>query len=215
MDKRSPFEAEHNSICAYPDVAILDFYKGYYDTVFIILSPFVKKQSGVLITWDTVAKLSGFNGINQLDIALRNDIRGLSKLHANDKDVEILKQICDKHDMFMPVEGCFPDEFKTFFLESFKEEGHEYIFVADEHGFERQIVYTQDVIDGKADVRLNILGHENWYSNKHEILYTTHWDSFFTLLCSDKNTVGRILLKHKFEGFYCNDKTTIYWSLQK
>ena len=66
----------------------------------------------------------------------------------------------------------------------------------------------------KDDIVLEWGGRENWYTNKNEILYTSHWDSHFTLLCSDKKTIESILSKHPFEGFYCDIKTEIYWSCQ-
>jgi len=86
------------------------------------------------------------------------------------------------------------------------------MFVADEFGFERKLHYVQDVIDKNGEVEL-ATAHENWYTPKNEILYTAHWDSFYTMLCSDKKTVESIVERYKFEGFYCNEKTKIYWSL--
>jgi hypothetical protein len=88
------------------------------------------------------------------------------------------------------------------------------MFIGDEYGFERKVAYVQDMIDETAKVELEYPGHENWYTARHQILFATHRDSFYTLLCSGRKTVENILSMHPFEGFHCNDKTTIYWSLQ-
>jgi hypothetical protein len=37
---KPPFEAKHDCICAPADVSILEFYKGYFDSVYINLHPF-------------------------------------------------------------------------------------------------------------------------------------------------------------------------------
>jgi hypothetical protein len=70
------------------------------------------------------------------------------------------------------------------------------------------------MIQGKDEVTLEWGGHKAWYTNHNEILYATHWDSHFTMLCSDRKTVDSILAKHPFEGFFCDERTEIYWSLQ-
>lgn len=217
MNSKPPFEAEHNSICAYPDVPILDFYKGYFDSVYIILHPFVsvdEQKVDKQVTWKQFIELAGFNNINKLDIALRNYIRGLNTTWENEADVNILKSTCETHKLRIPCEGRFQDILEHDMLVSLQEQGHDYVFVADEHGFERKVIYIQDLIEKKDKVEFSYAGHENWYTNKHEILYTTHWDSHFTLLCSARETIKTILDKHPFEGFYCDSKTEIYWSLK-
>ena len=218
MNSKPPFEAEHNSICAYPDIPILDFYEGYFDSVYIILHPFVsldeKEASYKQITWKEFIELAGFSDINQLDIALRNFIRGLKTKWENEADVNRVRRTCDAHKLRIPFEGKFQDILEHDMLVSLQEQGHDYMFIADEHGFERKVIYIQDLIEKKDKIELSYAGHENWYTNKHEILYTTHWDSHFTLLCSTRETIKSILDKHPYEGFYCDSKTEIYWSLK-
>jgi Protein of unknown function (DUF2711) len=217
MNTKPPFEAEHNSVCAYPDIPILEFYHGYYECVYLILHPFdeIPEQGKVpqFVTWEAFTKLCGFKDLKQLDIALRNYINGLVAKYKNDADVEILKATCERHGLQIPSEGEFQDALAKDMLNSLQGQGHSYMFIADEHGFERKLVYIQEVIDDTHNLKYQISGHDNWYTNKHEILYTTHWDSFFTLLCSDKATVESILAKHSFEGFYCDPTTVIYWSV--
>jgi hypothetical protein len=168
-----------------------------------------------IVTWQEFISLAGFKTINQLDIALRNLIRGLVKKWENEEDVETLKRTCNLHNLRMPSEGEFQLAYEKEMLTSLQQQGHHYMFVGDEHGFERKVIYIQDLIDGKDKVQLEYGGHDSWYTNQNEILYTSHWDSHFTMLCSDRKTVESILSKHPFEGFYCDEYTEIYWSLRQ
>lgn len=218
MNNRPVFEAEHNKICSYPDIPILDFYKGYYECVYIILSPFVLVQNNnrtsKSISWQDFVKISGLKDINELDIALRNSISGLKEEHLNKDNLLKFHEACQKHEIIPPIEGEFPETLIKDILKSILEQNHPVMFVADEHGFERKLVYVEEFLDDPKKAELNYAGHENWYTNKNEILYTTHWDSFYTLLCSDRKTVESIVSEHKFEGFFCDHKTEIYWSVQ-
>jgi hypothetical protein len=218
MSDRPPFEAAHNCICAYADMPILNFYNGYFDTVYIILHPFCQTDENGNVTrivgWQEFISLAGFEDINQLDIALRNNIRGLLEKWENEQDVETLRRTCNVHNLSIPSEGEFQLAYEKQMLQSLQEQGHHYIFVSDEHGFERKVIYIQDLLDGKDKVKLEYGGHDSWYTNHNEIIYTAHWDSHFTMLCSDRKTVETILSKHPFEGFYCDEQTEIYWSLQ-
>ncbi|WP_235524153.1 DUF2711 family protein [Pedobacter sp. Hv1] len=195
---------------------ILEFYRGYFDAVYIILHPFYKLDKDNKITqvmaWKDFQSLAGFKNINQLDIALRTYIGGLRTEYKNKKDADILEQASNLHDLWIPSEGNFQDTLDKEMLKSLQEQGHQYMYIGDEWGFERKLCYIQDALEGKADMLLTWGPEKNWYTSHNEILYTTHWDSHFTLLCSNKNTVENILAKHPFEGFYCDEKTDIYWS---
>lgn len=196
-------------------MSILEFYKGYFDTVYVMLHPFFKEKDNKItqvMTWKEIQMLAGFKDINQLDIALRTSIGGLRREYENKKDADILSQLAELHDFWFPSEGNFQDTLKNKMLKSLQDQGHHYMYMGDEWGFERKRSYIQEVIDGKDNTLLEYGPEMNWYTTNNEILYTTHWDSHFTLLCSDKNTVENILAKHPFEGFYCNEKTDIYWS---
>lgn len=52
------------------------------------------------------------------------------------------------------------------------------------------------------------------FTHDNELLVTTHWDSHFSMLCSDKETIERIVKHCDLEGFYCDDQTEIYWSVR-
>ncbi|WP_374950258.1 DUF2711 family protein [Mucilaginibacter sp.] len=212
VSDRPPFEAVHNCICAFPDVPILEFYKGYFEAVYILLHPFIQynsKQEVIrFVSWQEMLNLTQFKNLNQLDIALRTRIGGLRKEHENKVDAEILLNTCNNNNISEPSEGQFQGSLQTEMLKSLLELGYNYMFVADEFGFERKLSYVQEYLNGQDDTVLKWGSERNWYTNNNEIFYTTHWDSHFTMLCSDKKTIESILSKHSFEGFYCNERLT-------
>ena len=220
----------HNIMSPYNDITILDFYKGYYDCVYVILHPFIKeiypgKLNFTPITWPTKEEiieytqkvswgeflnLSGISDLNNLDIALRNSILGLNKQYKNDQDSELLNKALELNNLIRPGEGAFSVFLENDMLNALIELGHEWIYIGDEFGFERKIEFIQDIIEGKATTHY---AHETWYTTMNEVLFATDWDGHFTFLCSDKQTVEKILEKHPFEGFYCTPDTKVYWSI--
>jgi hypothetical protein len=230
MKEKTAPEVHHNIIAAFPDTPILEFYKGYFECVYIILNPFMKcndykafinkehvytKEELLKVTdsisWNDVVSLCKFKDIKQLDVALRNMIGGLNDQHRNDRDVAKLRHICESNNLIIPPEGNFSELLLDNMLSATMKLGHEWIYIGDEFGWVRKLEYIQDIIDNKVEVNFH---HESWYTLKNEILYTTHWDSHFTLLCSNKETVKEILNWYPFEGFYCNEETEIYWSVR-
>jgi hypothetical protein len=223
-------EIERNNISPDADIPILEFYNGFYDCIYIILHPFYKvvdqdeikfdlktwptkkeiNRCTQKLSWQDFIKLSGIENINRLDIALRNSIWGLNNKHKNDEDLGLFNNATEKYSLIPPGEGDFSDILINEMLEALLFLGYDWIFVGDEFGHERKLQYIQDIIDDEVEVNYH---HENWYTPKNEILYTTHWDSHFTMLCSDKRTVEKILEKYPFEGFYCKPDTEIYWSI--
>ena len=123
MSKEKTYPEIFNNIRSPDDeTPILDFYKGYYDSIYIILHPFIRithpdkidferiwpsKQSWPTkaeilkftekISWAEILKQSDIKDINQLDIALRSSILGLSKKYENKVDANYLSEFADKN----------------------------------------------------------------------------------------------------------------------
>jgi hypothetical protein len=53
------------------------------------------------------------------------------------------------------------------------------------------------------------------YTEDHQLLFATHWDSHCTFLCSSKKIIDQILKIHPFEGFFCTPNTEVYWGLHQ
>lgn len=215
----------------YDDVPVLDFYKGYYDCVYVMLHPFIKEiypgkfnfspttwptKAEILeytqkVSWAEFVKISGIGDLNNLDIALRNSTLGLNKQHKNEYDLSLLNEALELNNLISPTEGMFSVFLEDDMLNALIELGHEWIYIGDEFGFERKMEFIQDVIENKNTTHY---AHETWYTTMNEVLFATDWDSHFTFLCSDRQTVEKILEKHPFEGFYCAPETELYWSIR-
>ena len=222
---------DKNIVCADADIPILDFYQEYYDSVYIMLHPFIKitapdkmefkpgnwpKKEQLTkytekLSWKEFLELSGLKTIKRLDVALRTSIGGLKKQVENKEDADLLQTISESHNLIEPAEGRFHELLIDDMMRALQHLGHDWVFIGDEFGEERKLEYIQDIIDNKVKPGTAM---RNWYTHKNEALFTVHWDSHFTLLCSDRQTINKILEMYPLEGFFCDNTTEIYWSVQ-
>ncbi|WCN39678.1 DUF2711 family protein [Aneurinibacillus uraniidurans] len=224
-------EPHRYAVCAPADIPIKTFYKGVFDEVFIFLHPFIKPitidiesfypdtypckndviRTCELITWTEFLKLSCIRDFRQLDIGLRTMILGLRKQFANEHLAKVIKDTCEQKKLVPPTEGCLPELLTNRLLQAVKNEGHDWFWVGDEFCTERKLEYIDDLVkdnDPFGNQHLNLFTHDN------KILFTTHWDSHFSMVCSDKDTINKIVDYCNLEGFYCDEQTEIYWSCQ-
>jgi len=227
--RRMP-EPHRYAVCAYEDIPIKEFYKGIFEEVFIFYHPFIKTttlcyetwksgsylgKNNILahcepISWAEFLKLASIENVKKLDIGLRTYIGGLNEKFADKATAKTIRDVCEKNRMIIPSEGFFSEFLINKILYAIKKEGHEWIWYGDEFGSERKLQLIDNLISTDehfGNKRINLFTHD------HEILLTTHWDSHFTLLCSDKENVKKIVNACNLEGFYCTDNTKIYWSI--
>lgn len=223
-------EPHKYAVCCPAEMPIKTFYKGFFEEVFIFFHPFIKPvtidiesfftdayprkneiiRTCDLVTWSEFLELSGLGDFNQLDIGLRTLILGLNKQFANENLAKVIKTTCELNKLVTPVEGCFPELLTNKFLEAIKNEGYEWIWVGDEFCTERKLVYIDDLVNDNNPFGAQ---HLNLFTHDNNILFTTHWDSHFSMVCSGRKTIDRIVTFCNLEGFYCSDQTEIYWSL--
>jgi len=88
-----------------------------------MLSPFEKvdenKKVIGYISWNEVIGLTGFKDINQLDIALRNVIRGLVSKHRNEEDISYWKILAKEMDLLYQVKVVFRKHIKLICFEAY------------------------------------------------------------------------------------------------
>lgn len=208
------------------DGRILEYYKGQFDSVFILLHPFLlpktidmsrfcpEKWPGKheiiegceAVSWARVLELTSLDSLSDIDIGLRTCIGGVQGDLANRSYADILDKLTEESNVIHPMEGALPPLLENLIYESIKVLGHEYLWVGDEWGTERKLHWIEDLIE-KAEV----LGSRCVFSHDHRLLVTTHWDSHCSFLCSSKEIIEQILDVNKFEGFYCTEKTEVYW----
>lgn len=229
-DTRIMPEPHRYAVCAYEDTTIKEFYNGIFEEVFIFYHPFIKPKNLNYdlfkpgsnpgkndifthcepISWKDFLELSSIENYKKLDIGLRTLIGGLTKQFADEAAAKVIKDVCKKNKIVIPSEGFISDLLINKILYAIKQQGHEWIWCGDEFCTERKLQYIEDFINDNhpfGNKRNNLFTHDS------AILLTTHWDSHFSLLCSDKETVNRIVNTCNLEGFYCTDKTKIYWSI--
>jgi len=230
MEKERVLPDPHRfAVCAYEDVPIKEFYKGFFNEIFIFFHPFIKPltidselfypetypdkfqviNNCEIVTWKEFLTLSGMQSYEELDIGLRTRILGLNKKYANKNLKEIIDNVSEKYNLIPPSEGILPDILINKLLEAIKKENYNWIWVGDEFGTERKLEYIDDLINQDTLARHNLFTHDN------SILITTHWDSHFSMICSnDKNKIDRIVKSCSLNGFYCDESTEIYWSVR-
>ncbi len=211
--------------CPY-DEKILEYYKGQFECVFVLLHPFIKPielsierfcpaewpskkeliEGCEAISWKRILEITGLVNISDIDIGLRTSISGLNKELVNKDYASCLKKVCDKKNIVYPSEGEFSPLIENKIFNSIKHLGHEWLWVGDEFASERKLMWIDDLLE-----KNEIPSHGCIFTHDHSLLVTTHWDSHCSFLCSSKETVERILEIDDFEGFYCTEKTEVYW----
>lgn len=219
------------AVCAPEGMPIKDFYKDVFEEVFVFFHPFIKpknidfelfhpdtypsrndiRDNCEMVTWKQFLSLSGIENFKQLDIGLRTNILGLREEHEDLETAALIETAILKNSIAPPNEGQFPEFVMNNILKEITNLGHNWIWVGDEFCSKRKLEYITDLItdNNKLDDGKNLFTHDN------SILITTHWDSHFSLLCSDRQTLKHLVTTCNLEGFYCTEATEIYWSLSK
>lgn len=225
-------EPDRYAVCAPDGNSIKDYYKGVFEEVFLFYHPFIKPKTidyklfesntypsrndiiknCEILTWTQFLEISTIKNYRQLDIGLRTLISGLNKKFANDDIAKVIQDVCENKEIVVPSEGCFPELLLTGLLENIKKEGYEWIWYGDEFCTERKLEYIDELVEDYNAFQNHPI---NLFTHDHKILLTTHWDSHYSMLCADKNTVNKLVESCNLEGFYCSEHTEIYWSLYK
>jgi hypothetical protein len=117
------------------------------------------------------------------------------------------ESLVDSDGIIFPPEGCFSDLLHDKILQAIQELGYEWVWVGDEFGTERKLYWIQDL---KGQDSGPTAGHCNVFTPNKALLWTTHWDSHFSFLCSSMEKLRAVQETHHFEGFYCTPRTEIY-----
>ncbi|WLR57354.1 DUF2711 family protein [Mesobacillus subterraneus] len=222
-------EPDRYAVCAREDESIKEFYKGVFEEVYIFFHPFIKPVSMDVarfyedqivnksqlvqhcekVSWNQFMHLSGLISYEEIDIGLRTRILGLKKEFQVKKLAKLIDSICEQHHLIPPDEGFLPDLIMNDLLGAIKKESYDWIWVGDEFCTERKLEYIDDLISQDT------LGRHNLFTHDQSILITTHWDSHFSMICSNsKEKLKRIIQTCSLEGFYCEEETEIYWSVR-
>jgi hypothetical protein len=212
------------------DGRILEYYSGTFEAVYISLNPFLKPNSiektefkpGTYpnrtsivtncepVSWSEVAQLAKLPSLAAVDIGLRTLIRGLKKELENQSYAAAIDALYDTHSILPPIEGVFSDLLHDKILESIHGLGYEWLWVGDEFCTERKLHWIEDLKnqdDGLTRGRFNV------FTPDKQLLWTSHWDSHFSFLCSSHENLTAIQNRINLEGFFCTQSTEVYWSV--
>ena len=212
------------------DGTILEFYRGTFDAVYVCLNPFIKavtldkaafepgrwpsSESIVAncrpVSWAEAAKLANLPSLAAVDIGLRTRIAGLKKELQNDTYAKALEELFDNHDILAPSEGVFSDLLFEGMLQAIQGLGYEWLWVGDEFCTERKLHWIDD-LRRQADSVTQ--GRFNLFTPDKQLLWTIHWDSHFSFLCSTPARLSAIANTLHLEGFFCTPSTEVYWSV--
>lgn len=207
---------------------VLKYYESAFESAYVLLHPFIKPvsigkeefkpgtyptRSSVVknceaVSWKKAAELAGLPSIASVDIGLRSMILGLRKELSNQEYAGKIESLVESHNILPPLDGCFSDLLHDRVLAYIQGLGHEWVWVGDEFGTERKLYWIEDLKGQEAGPTR---GHRNIFTPDKRILWTTHWDSHFSFLCSAKGNLANIQV---FEGFSCTPQTEVYWSVR-
>lgn len=225
-------EPHRYSVCSDADLPIKEFYKNVFEDIFIFFHPFIKpltidfalfnpdtypgKREIVdhceKISWQEFMGTSRLSNLAEVDIGLRSIIFGLNKKYENRTLAKRIMEVCEVRKIVFPSEGLFPDLVMDNLLRAIKKEGYDWIWCGDEFCTERKLEHMDDVI--KDDGTILHRERRNLFTHDQKILVTTHWDSHFSMICGDSQTLNRIVESADLEGFFCDEETEIYWSIK-
>ncbi|MDD5195177.1 MAG: DUF2711 family protein [Candidatus Omnitrophica bacterium] len=229
MTKRVAPEPDKYASCPH-DGKILEYYRGQFDSVYILLHPFLRPLSIDFdlscpekcpskheiiegcepVSWRQVLNLTGLSSLSDIDVGLRTSIGALKEESANEKFASCLDKLTEEKGIIHPTEGGLPPLLENRIFNALKKLGYEWLWVGNEWGTERKLHWVDDLIENKE-----IPCHGCGFTPDYRLLVATHWDSHCSLLCSSKENIDKILEVDNFEGFFCTEKTEIYWSLHE
>ncbi|RFA31784.1 hypothetical protein CAI16_19860 [Virgibacillus dokdonensis] len=220
-------EPHRYAVCASEGMPIKQFYDGVYEEVFIFFHPFMKQKHTEketvrttwnknnlsyqfeVRTWKEFLHLSKITTVHQLDIGLRTRILALTKEKMDEETALAIDETCQQYNLITPGEGRLPEILINPLLKSVQQLGYFWIWCGNEFGTERKLEAVSDLIS-KSKLPDD---YSNFFTHYNELLITTHWDSHFSMLCGTKEVLEAVRLSCQLEGFYCNHKTDIYWSV--
>ena len=212
------------------DGNVLHYYSGTFEAVYISLNPFIKStvinkedfkpgtypsRASIVtncepVSWSAVASLAGLPSLAAVDIGLRTRIGGLRRDLENQSYASAIDALSDTQSILTPSEGLFPDLLHDEILQSIQRLGYEWLWIGDEFCTERKLHWIDDLKnqeDGLTRGRFNV------FTPDKQLLWTIHWDSHFSFLCSSQQNLAAIQNMSDLEGFFCTPLTEVYWSI--
>ena len=234
------WESDDNRLCypvsveydryIYPpyDAPLADAYGGRYESVFIILHPFVsvpesltwkatKKYPsdeqiaslGAKCPWARVAAQTGLSTCAKLNQALLTATGSIAPELSDSHAATALQRFLQSESVWMPVQGRFEPLLQIDLLAAFQAAGQqELIFVPEfPHTDPIQLLHVSRLSSRKEAFpsRGTLLAPDESF------LLTVDWDSFFTLFYGPRAFVTEVARQQNLEGFFATPTTEHSW----
>lgn len=213
---------------------VLDWYGESFDAVFCVLHPFIRvspenaavflrddgptrSQVSTLaapVSWKSVVDASSkTKGYLELDCLLRQ-IKGVLR-EADYSELDELRCLFDKDGLLLPEKGGFSPLQLDTFLAVFNQRCSGRVIVGDEFGLSERM----ESADSLLSLDYPVVGeaHPVLFPADHSILVATHWDSFHTFYCGNRDWIEDDVQVFGLEGFFCdrNTKVPLYETAQR
>jgi hypothetical protein len=213
------------------DGKILQHYAGTFEAVYVSLNPFIRpvgidsaefkpgtypNRASIVkncepVLWSEVLQQTNLPSIAAVDIALRTQIGGLRKDLENQNYAAAIEALAVSQSILPPNEGLFSELLHDRILKSIQGLGYEWLWIGDEFDTERKLRWIEDL---KSQEDGLTLGRFNVFTPDKQLLWTIHWDSHFSFLCSTHERLANIQAMSGLEGFFCDASTEVYWSVR-
>lgn len=210
------------------DGSIKEYYAGQFDEVYIVLHPFLNpvrlKDSDFLdsdfptkqeilhgmepISWEEVRQALGFQSLADVEVALRTMIHGLNNTYKNEHLSRQLIDYLHAEDIWEPRDGMISYHVENYIYHALVELGYDWVWLGDDLGTERKLYWIEDLFDEDK-----VPANGCIFTPDYKVLVTAHWDSHCSFLCGSKEVIEKILQFSPLEGFYCTDKTHVFWGV--
>lgn len=210
---------------------VLAHYAGTFEAVYIALNPFIKPvsideaefrpgtypnrakmvETCEAVSWSEVLQLTQLPSVAAIDLGLRTRIGGLREEFENQSYAAAIESMLETHRIIEPSEGMFPDLLHDNVLGAIQTLGYEWLWVADEFDTERKLHWIENLKDQEKGLTR---GRYHVFTPDKQLLWTIHWDSHFSFLCSSREKLVDLQAVSGLEGFFCTPSTEVYWSVR-
>jgi len=210
------------------DAPLVDAYGGLFESVFVILHPFVSvpehlswqasKQYpsdeeiasiGAKCTWAHVAAETGLSTFAKLNHALLTSIRSLKDEYCDFTAGNALQRFLGFNSIWMPAEGRFEALLQDDFLSAFESATYkELIFVPE---FPKVDPIQRFNVESLATRAAPFPSRGSLVAEDASFLLTVDWDSFFTLFYGPHEFLTHVVHLQQLEGFFATPTTEHFW----
>ncbi len=163
------------------------------------------------VSWKEVKTGANFDDYAELYKALKTSIGSYRKVFERIDLRDRLNEFTEKEKIFHPSEGNFEVLSKIEIYNALKSLGKSKIIFVDEF-YDSEKEFDLSSISVKEFVEKIEYKDYYIYPKDKSILFSIDWDSFFYLICSNKNTIDEILQNSRIEGFFCTNETKHIWA---